>query len=740
MRYFCAVFLFVASVLAFYFGTRIIYNQNYKKAYFLAFSATAMGSGFWSLGYGLMLMVEEEDLFLVCRAFGFIGLILFLVTCQILIGVIASFSLKNFIFIAIEAIAGIEVLAYVLDAKNVIVKHTESGIITEFANSKVAIVYTSYIVIVALSFVAISLYLVFAKYPSYVKAFGRNTLLVEGLVLVGIFIDTILPALGVNFNIPASTMFQFVGLEILYFAVHGINRSRINVQNMTGYIYNNIKTPVMIFDANNKLCVANKVANEMFEIGMEEYYSEVDFWHKIFSCDPPEGINTSKETISLDLEYKAKEKFLNICIDTIYDKYHDFTGYIVIAYDMTALYRSMDELQKSKDAALLANNSKSMFLANMSHEIRTPMNAILGFSEMAIRENVPEPSFQYMTDIHSSAETLLVLINDILDISKLESGKVKLVEEEYSTGEIFNEVATIIRMQANKKDLIFNYKIEDDFPSGLYGDKTKIRSMLINLLSNAVKYTRQGSVDLKVSVSEIVDDIGTISIVVKDTGIGIKAEDLDSIFNIFQRVDLNINKSTEGSGLGLSISRGYAELMGGDITVESEYGKGSTFTLVIKQKVTDHTPINMNEKINEIKEKKKLHIKDVKILTVDDIEMNLKIISLLIMQYGVVADEAASGKEAIEKSQDNNYDIIFMDQMMPEIDGIEAMKTIRQQSDFYKQGGEAKIIVLTANAIEGAREQLMSVGFDGYLSKPIDVDLLEQCITSILPEDKFYYE
>ncbi len=422
--------------------------------------------------------------------------------------------------------------------------------------------------------------------------------------------------------------------------------------------------------------------------------------------------------------------------------------------DYRALMETMDELERTRaeevaarnDAEMArheaekANQAKSAFLASMSHEIRTPMNVIMGFSELAMQEDVSKEVRSYLMDIKTSSGTLLTIINEILDISKIESGKMELSMLEYDLGEVLHDVSLIIENQAGTKGLEYQCKINPSIPGHLLGDGTKLREILINLLNNAVKYTEYGSIHLAVDMEEAHKGQVILLFHISDTGIGIRAEDQGSIFDSFQRVDEEQESHIEGTGLGLAITKTYVEMMGGEIDLDSVYGKGSTFHVQIPQEVVDPAPVQIRTEGEQGSSSdyamSDMKIRGVRVLVVDDNAVNRIVIEKSMKHYGLEVDLAASGMETIEKCKSFHYPIVFLDQMMPKMSGLETMKALRRLDAYYSTEGESKIVALTANALSGVREELLDQGFDEYLSKPMNYARLEGLLRQFLPEDK----
>ncbi len=491
-------------------------------------------------------------------------------------------------------------------------------------------------------------------------------------------------------------------------------------------VLRNMDDGVIMLDENRRIVSFNPAAAEIFtELSFQTVGDSIENME-----DFPEAM----------LEEETQRNF---CLNNRYYESHvrqivgangRNQGYIVIVFDVTETRNYIEEIKRVREDAERANLTKSEFLANMSHEIRTPMNAVMGLSDIIMEESRGRKVYGYACDIKAAAQNLLTIINDILDLSKVESGKMELVPTEYYIKGVVEEVVNMMKVAATQRGLRLICEFDTSIPCMYYGDDGRIKQILINIMNNAVKFTKEGFVRIDVGGHPgSQPETENIVFRIQDTGVGIKPENLEKIFEDFKQVDSGRNRGVEGTGLGLSITRRLVQLMKGGIEVESVYGEGSTFIITLPQKIVDRRTL---EEIPDVpqKESERLDtfvVDNYKVLVVDDNLINRKVAIGFLKNYGFELFEAASGPDAIELVRRNKFNMIFMDHMMPEMDGIEATRIIREECGM--NGRSPVIIALTANAMAGVREKFLNNGFQDFIPKPLDRRPLNEVLSRWIP-------
>lgn len=497
------------------------------------------------------------------------------------------------------------------------------------------------------------------------------------------------------------------------------------VKNAKNYIIDNLKEAVIVTDADHRFLFLNSMADKIItSINKEQGYSTDD---KIYAF-----IQGSQDFFDWkDRHYQVEE--------TVLKDNELIQGYMMTIVDVTKIIEQNHLMKRLVLQTEDANRAKTNFVSNMSHEIHTPMNSIVGITEILLRSRHSPKEQEYLLNIQSSGRVLLTIINDVLDCSKMEAGKMQLFDEPYDTCSLFHDLRISMENRIGHSGLELIYDIDQDIPCKLKGDMGRIRQVIINLVNNAIKYTEKGSVRFSVHVRQKNTDKVMLYYEVADTGIGIRKEDQKILFDAFQRVEMDRNRYVEGTGLGLTISQNLVNMMGGVIEVESEYGKGSRFFFTIEQTIIDPTPVsavNYNGQKDNVTEKEAecLFIApEAHILLVDDNELNLVVAKELLKPLRMQIDTAENGLQAVKMVRGSQYDLVLMDHMMPVMDGIEAAKAIRAlPEDKYQK---LPIIALTANAMVDARKEFLNAGMNGFVAKPIDFARICNQLKLWLPKD-----
>ncbi len=736
MKYLLSYTLFAFAILSITIGWSCYKRKDYpvlKRRLFLTF---ALSSTWWNFWWALLLIQTNEFYGYLCRSIGMPGVILYLVLGTFLI---AQWSLpgrpdlkKHF---TLFSCLGFIVLPFNILPDSCDFFMEPFGMSYKFNSGFWMEAYTVYCALVGINMFIMLSFMLSKKNKRSVRILGRYLMCCCGVILLGMILDTLCPMIGIG-AFPGSTLVQFIGVIFVYRAASFEYKNNITFENITDIIIHSFTTPVIITDERGILQLANASAQEFFQL--DDNFANNTEILELFNFESPYSdiplINQQFEASS-----RATKRDCSITIDILYDTFHEIMGYVCVIHDITERNHLIIDLTEARILADKANESKSIFLANMSHEIRTPINAVLGMDEMILREDNLDNIRNYAQNIRTAGKTLLAIINEILDFSKIESGKMELINSNFALDSMLFDLSNSIFLRAKEKNITFKSNLDSAAPKILYGDELRVKQIVMNLLTNAVKYTEKGSVHFSMSYNKIDENKIILRFIVKDTGIGIKDADMEKIFSSFKRLDDLKNRTIEGTGLGLNIVQKLLTLMGGTIQVESEYQKGSTFTVSIPIIVMDWTPIGSIDKMDQTSSpdfepfKSSFIAPNANILSVDDNRVNLKVFKGLLKETQIHIDAVTSGEKCLDFVKKKKYDIIFLDHMMPGMDGIETLEKLKVMDDNMCK--DVPVIVLTANALSGMEEQYLAHGFNGYITKPIDYDILENTILKYLPEE-----
>ncbi len=727
--------LFATALCDLTFAVNMIIGERRKMRSNRLFAAYATAGAIWSFCFGELTTQDSVETAYIFRCVGMFGVFASLILLSILIlnWVDLKISIKR--AIKIFALGFILIYPFNIRRESVEFFRTSWGMSYTFKFDALGMIYVGFTVILSMIYFAMVIKLISKKSSAKNKYIGKRVFIALGGLVLGNIFDTVLPSFG-YVAIPLSTFFQFVCTVCMYSLTMSVAESQLTEANAGRYIFHLVSTSMLIYDNNKVLVQASEEAVRF--LGLEGKKGQTLPLTELFKIKEDELPMWEADQASFEAPARGSGKHCLVTMHVMRDVFGEKTGNLVSVYDATERHEFTEELQRERKRADEANNAKSEFLARMSHEIRTPINTVLGMNEMIKRESLDRQILHYSSNIEAAGETLLSIINDILDVSKVEAGQMKIVCAEYETRTMFESLIDMFALRAADKGLEFETDIDPKIPARLYGDEVRVNQILVNLLSNAVKYTEKGKVLLK-ATGRVHSNKCELTLSVEDTGIGISEEDQERLFDPFARFDEARNRGIEGTGLGLSIVNSLCGLMNAQIDLESKLGEGSTFTIIIDQDIIDPKAVGIIS-VSEGRDRQVGDYKpsftavDANILVVDDNRMNLEVIRGLLKRTKVTVDTAISGEECIDMLRRKHYDIVFIDHMMPVMDGIETLARIRELAPGENKSENAKYIMMTANALKGAREFYVAHGYDDYLSKPVEAVKLERMVASYLPE------
>lgn len=590
--------------------------------------------------------------------------------------------------------------------------------------------HPAYYVHLGIDYAVVALALVFILYriaQSY-SIYRIKYIIILGVLLLVVALNLIY--ITFSLVLDASVIFYAVAGALIYLCIT-ILVPRGLLSASIGRAADDMSEGLILFDNSEHCIYANAFAKNRFSL---------DAAALTFTDEPIASFTRTlrvNDGLFGEADHEDNGSHYRLRYNRLYDKKGRPIGSYFLIEDTTEQTRLLEELRAAKVEADSANQAKSLFLANMSHEIRTPLNAVLGMNELILRDAKDAELLEYAKNIRASGDTLLSLINDILDFSRIEANRMEIVPVTYDPHQILKECYADFEKAAAEKGLYLRFSCDPTMPSRLIGDTRHIKQVLTNIISNAVKYTARGGITVTMAAEDVSEDTVELALCVFDTGIGIAEEDLNDLFDPFRRVNEKENATIQGTGLGLSITKDLLDLMQGTITVSSEVGAGSTFRVLLPQTISDPAPIgSFSARTGDTEDptayQEKFQAPDAKILVVDDVSVNLTVIAGLLKQTKIQIEKAMSGDEAIALCHETKYDVILLDHRMPQKDGIETFREI-------KEGGinlETPVVMLTANVLRGAEEEYMRIGFAAYLTKPVLGSDLEELLLKLLPPEK----
>ncbi len=696
-----------------------------------------------NVGYLLELKSNTEEAFIASLKFSYLGRIWYVFFLFMFICELVNFKLPEIYRKALMVFHGITYISiFTLEDHNLYYTSREfltDGLFPKLRHGNGIFHHLTMAMVIMYAIIGLSMMIKAYRKDKYSKSGKRILTVIVSVAFQGVFfLIQMIGIKGITDYYDISMIGYFFGTIIMFIAIYSFNLLDTG-DVVKDYVIDRISEGIIATDNKGIIQYYNDPALSILPgIAMDENPTKE---RKENSRTQMMVMDKVNEAVSSDSHLRINENIYHPEVrELVYNG--ERLGNVYTLVDETEHFKYMEDLKEQRKIAESASKAKSRFLANMSHEIRTPINAVLGMDEMILRESGEKNIRGYAANIMSAGRSLLSLINDILDLSKVEEGKMEIIPVQYELSSLLNDLVNMIRERAEKKGLEFKIDVDNHIPHMLIGDEVRVRQCAMNILTNAVKYTEKGSVNLSVGFDKVdgfaPDKKIKLRFTVEDTGIGMKQEDMDKLFSPYSRIEEGRNRNIEGTGLGMSITMQLLELMGSELDVKSEYGKGSVFSFEVEQEVSKAQEIgNFAEKISQYKSEDYSYTElfrapDARILVVDDTEVNLTVICSLLKKTQIGIDTAMSGKEALMLTSHNKYDIVFIDHMMSEMDGIETLHNMRKSG----LNTETPAVALTANAVSGAREMYLEAGFTNYLSKPIDSGKLEMMIKDMLPEDK----
>ncbi|SEA71662.1 Hpt domain-containing protein [Pseudobutyrivibrio sp. ACV-2] len=732
---FLNLIILMVGITSVHLGFSFLRRERHTKGFFkYSVFLLAIGNGLCSIGYSTMSMSPNIGSAFVFRSIGLLGIDIYIVAELILISSCLKISRLAEIFLIV-----VTSIASLLDL--IIYGSPESNDYYRINNYCIYIAKDPYRQLFHYSYqlLVVICFFILGLLWAYHTKYKRDKRFVFFIFLSNfIFACSSLPDMFFSMKeVPFLHAFYCFGISFAFFVFYISSNDYtvfyITINSISKDIFSTLGTGLLVFDTNYHLTLSNDYAKKILGLDVEPYRIRLKEIFDLESGEPLRMFSIAQGGNIVDYRLTAnvtgKATLVNFSCKM--DKNKEPLCYILTTTDLT------EENRLLKDAQA-ANAAKSTFLSNISHEIRTPINVITGMNELILRECKDDNILKYSENINVASRNLMALINDVLDFSKIESGKLEIIPGEFNIGSALNDCYSLFLSLTHSKNQHFSLECNSEIPCTLIGDDVRLKQILSNLISNAVKYTHEyGSISIKADYRPVGRNKIILNVSVTDTGIGIQEKDISKLFDNFQRLELNKNRTIQGTGLGLSITKNLVALMNGTISVTSKYGEGSEFMVRIPFDVADYSPVgDINERHNSITGERytcSFTAENAHVLAVDDVQMNLDVFTGLLKHTGIKIDCALSGQDALEMMRIRKYDIVFLDHMMPEMDGIDVLTYMRNDSE--SKNHNTPIIMLTANVVMGADRNYLDSGFNDYLSKPIQPTALENMVIKHLPPE-----